>query len=512
MSELERQLRAIDARHKSDMDLGGLEPPGVDDHAWLTSRPGFNKSHMTIAVLGLVVVSWAAYQMSKQAHQAVDTQSTAALAPSEENQKTVGDGLSPADSHSTRDQVAPSPASPVHSTLPFHEEALALWRGGMRQEAADIWRNSLNRIVPSTQMIRVGTEHETQAAEDILSDWNTAVPMLVTSAPDTGKERWIILALPAPVEFDRHFQSLQSAFGDVVTWTKVSDFVQDLQAIRTEPQSQASSTHTTAVGFAPKPGTTNETTSRQTPADTTTPSTPPRTAELSDAINRRSIPAAAPTPTAIAGLSNSQAPARQPSTDGESTTAERSLSAQPSENALPPELRRYEPGVVPVERGSASAHAIERDFQSVEAMLAAHQYSEALSKLRQLEGTVGSNWRTQYLKGAALSGLGRWQEAKDSLASAWKANPTHLRVPLYLAVAQQELGKHQEALTTLQSALEVHPESPDLWLNQGHSLQALGRASEAQLSYWRFMDFSGRRPDLLPQRAWVQNLFTRIKQ
>ena len=85
-------------------------------------------------------------------------------------------------------------------------------------------------------------------------------------------------------------------------------------------------------------------------------------------------------------------------------------------------------------------------------------------------------------------------------------------MPLYLAVAQQELGKHQEALTTLQSALEVHPESPELWLNQGHSLQALGRASEAQLSYWRFMDFSGRRPDLLPQRAWVQNLFTRIKQ
>jgi len=510
MSELERQLRAIDARHKADVDMGGLEPPGTDDHAWLTSRPGIKKSRAMIAVLGLVVVSWATFQMSKQANQTFDIHSTAAIGPSEENQKPARDGQRPAESLSARDQAAFSPSSRVHSVPPFHEEALALWRGGMRQEAAEIWRHSLNRIVPSAQIIRIGTEHETLAAEDILSRWSTSVPMLVTSASESAKERWVIVALPAPTEFDRHFQSLQSAFGTVVTWTRVSDFVQAHHALRIEPQSKSNSTQTAELDLSPRPSTVNDTKARLVPAGEPRPSVPPPKVAASDALNRENTPGAAPTSTAGAEI---QVPATQPSTHAEETpTTERSMRAQPNEIPLPPELRRHEPGIVPAERASASAQAIERDFQSVEAMLSAHQYSEALSKLKQLEVTVGSNWRTQYLSGAALSGLGRWQDAKASLASAWKANPTHLRVPLYLAVALQELDKHQEALTTLQSALEVHPESPELWLNQGHSFQALGRASEAQLSYWRFMDFSTRRPDLLPQRAWVQNLFTRVKQ
>jgi hypothetical protein len=384
----------------------------------------------------------------------------------------------------------------------------------MRREAADIWLQSLRRVPPSSVIILIGGELETEAADRIHAHWNAELPVMMLSTANPAKEQWLVLALPAASEMDRHFQALQSSLGSSVQWGNAFDTLQMLGLER----SYSISREATAVADpADVPARPIDQARPTQPAPPVTPTPPsggidlavtdltPRQGAAASALEAKSTPDTAEksdeTVTTAAG-----GPGNQPS-------ATPTPSIVPNEPVAPPEWRKTDATGVSPERtfSSASSRAIEQEFRSIEGMLSALQYTEALARTRQLEGTVGRNWRIQYLTGAALSGLGQWQEAKPALEFAWQGNPGHMRVSLYLAVAQQEMGLHEEALITLSTALETHPEAPELWLNQGHSLQALARHSDAQLSYWRFMDFSAHRPDLLTQRAWVQNRFTRVK-
>jgi tetratricopeptide (TPR) repeat protein len=163
----------------------------------------------------------------------------------------------------------------------------------------------------------------------------------------------------------------------------------------------------------------------------------------------------------------------------------------------------------PVQQGGgtelpAAARSIENEFSAIERALSAARYDEALNQVSKLEEHIGSNWRTRYLTGVALSGLQRWREAMAMLSLARQSNPAHARLALYLSVAQQELNLHEAALETLNQALRTHGDMPELWLNKGHSLQATGRSEAAAADYRNFLELSEHRQDLSAQRAWVQ--------
>ena len=135
----------------------------------------------------------------------------------------------------------------------------------------------------------------------------------------------------------------------------------------------------------------------------------------------------------------------------------------------------------------------------------------ALDGVSKLEKVVGENWRTRYLMGVALSGLGRWPEAATALTEARRKNPGHVRLALYLSVVQQELGEHTGSIATLLLIQEKHPEVPEVWLNQGISYQALGRSEDARTAYQRFLDLSSGRAEMQAQREWVLGQIGNVK-
>jgi len=172
-------------------------------------------------------------------------------------------------------------------------------------------------------------------------------------------------------------------------------------------------------------------------------------------------------------------------------------------------VRQSGPEPTDAQRSAAAAQAIDNAFIAVERQLAAGDHAGALDAALRLEQNVGATWRTHYLRGVALSGLGRWPEAVTVLAQAHQRNPGHLRVGIYLAVAMQENGDHGPALEVLTRLSERHPQAPEPWLNKGHSLQAQGRPSDAAQAYQRFLALSEQRGDLQTQRQWVQARLTK---
>lgn len=153
---------------------------------------------------------------------------------------------------------------------------------------------------------------------------------------------------------------------------------------------------------------------------------------------------------------------------------------------------------------TATSRAIDTDFQAIEKLLARGDHANAREAVNRLEQYTGQTWRTRYLAGVALSGLGRWDEAISALSIAQARNPGHPLVAVYHSVALQEKGEHAQALRALAQALDRHPAVPELWLNQGISLQAVGQGAEAVQAYQRFMDLSANRADLQAQRTWAQ--------
>jgi Flp pilus assembly protein TadD len=151
----------------------------------------------------------------------------------------------------------------------------------------------------------------------------------------------------------------------------------------------------------------------------------------------------------------------------------------------------------------ASAWAIENEFLAIERQISLGQFANAAQAARQLSRLTGPNWRTAYLLGVALSGMGEWEEAVATLTSARNQHANHPRLALHLVVALQETGRHSLALDILQGLTSSQTEMPELWLNLGHTQLALGQKSEARVSFQRFMQASHDRADMQLQKAWV---------
>jgi len=202
------------------------------------------------------------------------------------------------------------------------------------------------------------------------------------------------------------------------------------------------------------------------------------------------VPSAAGTPVQARAVAPTER--AEPRDGNEGTAVEVEFSRNPSDKAS------ATPATAQVSK------SIEADFQSVEKLLARNDATAALEMVQKLERSIGENWRTRFLAGVALMGLGRLEDASTALAKAQQLNPAHLMAAIYHCVVLQERGEHGRAVQVVQKALENHPANPELWLNLGHSSQALGQGAQARRAYQRFLELSVSRPDLATQRAWVQ--------
>lgn len=345
------------------------------------------------------------------------------------------------------------PASQAHDSEAAAPRATWLvqasntWDSGAHKQAARQWIDGLRQTAPSTLALLMAEQQTLEQAQGLHQAWAGNWPVVILAQASPTGPRWMVLALPQASDVGAVQQQLLPSLGRSVPWASVVHWV-------------AKADGGLAVAATPA--------APEAPAAPAAPAAPVSTTTKTTAAT---VVDAAPAPPAY----------------GDAPRLSHSHGAAPDDQT----------------RAAMATKAIDGDFSAVEQWLTTAEFDKALGAAERLEGYMGSTWRTRYLAGVALSGLGRWGEAVSALASALQKNPGHARAALYLAVAQQETGDHTGAIDTLLKATASHPEVPELWLNQGHSMQAQGRSAESAQAYRRFLDISAGRSDLGPQRSWV---------
>lgn len=491
MSAIEQALRQIDQQRERQVSAGKTRPTPAqpsqmglmmaDEPARSTGRWQWLAVLLAVLVAALATVAWLS----------LSGRDTSAAASAGWNRPaatlTAQTDVSPSVAHPVArtgmpafqpDTSLPLPAPVTSAGAPreaWQVQASQAWDSGAWDQASQLWMEGLRRTTPSTLALQIADLQTREQAQRLHQIWTPHWPVVLLAQASAVGPRWMVLALPQAAEVDTAQRHLSHTLGHPIPWASVVQWVAKAELGQTFTASPSTPASTPAT--AP-PKTTHAvviTAAQAAPVVNETRAEKPQTAATA------ATPAAATTPGAP------------------ETTA-----AAPQTPAEPPLVSRSG-GVAPDDQTRAvlATKAIDVDFSSVEQMLVKADFEKALSAAAQLEAYIGSNWRTRYLAGVALSGLGRWNDAVAALSSARQKNPGHARVALYLAVAQQETGDHSSAIDTLLKATVAHPEVPELWLNQGHSLQAQGRFGEASQAYRRFLDLSAARSDLSQQRSWV---------
>jgi tetratricopeptide (TPR) repeat protein len=350
-------------------------------------------------------------------------------------------------------------------------QASMAWDSGAWDHASRLWVEGLRRNAPSTLALQIAELQTLEQAQRLHQIWSPYWPLAMLAQASPTGPGWLVLALPQAADVDAAQQQLSRTLGRPVPWANVVQWL----AKADMGQAQTASAADTPWTRAP-----------ETAVTATAPAPPASGARKPD----KPLPAVAsstPAPAAAPSQMVTTAASVPPQKPKEQPLVSRSGGAAPDDQV----------------RAVQATQAIDVDFSMVEQLLAKADYTKAVLAAERLEGYIGSNWRTRYLTGVALSGLGRWKDAVEALSSARQKNPGHARVALYLAVALQETGDHGSAIETLLKAVVIHPVMPELWLNQGHSLQAQGRTGEAAQAYRRFLELSTTRMDLSAQRSWV---------
>jgi predicted amidophosphoribosyltransferase len=128
-------------------------------------------------------------------------------------------------------------------------------------------------------------------------------------------------------------------------------------------------------------------------------------------------------------------------------------------------------------------------------------YDAAIKASSSLSGTedIPSNsdlpW---YSKGAALTILGRYDEALECIDAALKINPDNEIAWVNRGTALTRLGKHKEALRSFNEAIKQNPSYEVAWNNKGNTLARLKRYDEALKSYDMAIEI-----DEMYREAWV---------
>ena len=468
----------------------------------------------------------------------------------------VGAPLGAVASQPSPESALASAADPNKSPWPlWHVAGARYWGWGVWDEGARLWLNALKTEDPKTALLLIADQQNLVQADILYKRWSKDMPVVVLARQSGAQKLWVVLAVPAAADLERARQRLSAGLSVAVAVNTWAQWQQALSGAALPPSGSAvvtpvpsalpaaASVPTTTpapvqsvVPRMPQPALPAPPAPSVAPSPSAGPLAAPALVAAPSAVASAAARVAAPVPSSVASInlnpaglafaanmkpsvvvthsagaaSTASAAAQVPTSNSPAPNSPAPRARQAADGdevaADAPQLSRTEAERLPTSGPvSMAAKAIDVDFQAIEKSLGRGDHQGALEAVGKLEKYIGENWRTQYLSGVALMGLGRWDAAITALGKAQTLNPRHAMAALYLSVALQERGEHGRAVQVLDKAQQVQPLSPELWLNQAHSYQALGQKAEARKAYTRFLDLSANRPDLAPQRTWVQN-------
>ncbi len=136
-----------------------------------------------------------------------------------------------------------------------------------------------------------------------------------------------------------------------------------------------------------------------------------------------------------------------------------------------------------------------RPTESIRSYDAAIQASSSLSSVADVPANSDLPW---YSKGAALTILGRYDEALECIDAALKINPENEVAWVNRGTALSRLGRHREALKSFNEAIKQNPSYEVAWNNKGNTLARLKRYDEALKAYDMAIEI-----DEMYREAWV---------
>jgi tetratricopeptide (TPR) repeat protein/predicted amidophosphoribosyltransferase len=136
-------------------------------------------------------------------------------------------------------------------------------------------------------------------------------------------------------------------------------------------------------------------------------------------------------------------------------------------------------------------------------------YDKAISASSALRDT--SDWSSNldvpwYSKGAALTILGKYEEAIECIDNALKLSPNNEVALVNKGTALARLGRHRDALKCYNEAIRVNPNYEVAWNNKGNALTRLRRYPEALKCYDRAIQI-----DEEYREAWVNKGYVLAK-
>src|SRR5262249_27473010 len=107
---------------------------------------------------------------------------------------------------------------------------------------------------------------------------------------------------------------------------------------------------------------------------------------------------------------------------------------------------------------------------------------------------------------------GEYALAERALAEAVRISPNFAELHGAWAAALSHLGRHQEALTAYDRALAFNPAQAAVWNNRGNALLHLARHAEAVASYARALARKKAYMDAWRHRAFALTLLARLNE
>lgn len=141
--------------------------------------------------------------------------------------------------------------------------------------------------------------------------------------------------------------------------------------------------------------------------------------------------------------------------------------------------------------------------ESIRSYDAAIKASSSLSAAADTPSNFDLPW---YSKGAALTILGRYEEALEHIDTALKINPSNEVAWVNKGTALSRLGKHKGALKCFNEAIKQNPAYEIAWNNKGNTLARLKRFDEALKCYDMAIEI-----DEMYREAWVNKGYVLAK-
>ncbi|MDX2042202.1 MAG: tetratricopeptide repeat protein [Acidobacteriota bacterium] len=159
---------------------------------------------------------------------------------------------------------------------------------------------------------------------------------------------------------------------------------------------------------------------------------------------------------------------------------------------------------------ASASSDLEKEYEAIMGVVASaaleEDYAEVLYQLEKLPNIKSENkfyyWA---LRGGALLGIGRDNEALTCIDQALKLKPDEPTIWTARGQLLTELGLHEEAIASYDRALALSPDEPNAWFLRGTAFYHLNRYEEAIESLDRGLAIN---PDA--ERAWIERGVTLV--